>query len=63
MKRIAIFKHMQNPAMSENEIACELETVMCRLGSERPAFTTIVASGVRGALPHGVATDKLINDG
>lgn len=49
--------------MSENEIACELETVMRRLGSERPAFTTIVASGVRGALPHGVATDKLINDG
>ena len=51
------------PGMSENEIACELETVMRRLGSERPAFTTIVASGVRGALPHGVATDKLINDG
>lgn len=49
--------------MSENEIACELETVMRRLGSQRPAFTTIVASGVRGALPHGTATDKLINDG
>lgn len=49
--------------MSENDIACELETVMRRLGSQRPAFTTIVASGVRGALPHGTATDKLINDG
>lgn len=49
--------------MSENEIACELETFMRRLGSQRPAFTTIVASGVRGALPHGTATDKLINDG
>lgn len=49
--------------MSENEVAAELEDKMRRLGSERPAFTTIVASGKRGALPHGVATDKLINDG
>ncbi len=49
--------------MSENEVAAELEDKMRRLGSERPAFTTIVASGKRGALPHGVATDKLINNG
>ncbi len=49
--------------MSENEVAAELEDKMRRLGSERPAFTTIVASGKRGALPHGVASDKLINDG
>ena len=49
--------------MSELEVATELEYFMRKLGSERPAFTTIVASGVRGALPHGVATDKLINNG
>lgn len=49
--------------MSEYEVATELEYYMKKLGSERPAFTTIVASGVRGALPHGVATDKLINNG
>ena len=49
--------------MSENEVASELEGKMRRLGSSRPAFTTIVASGKRGALPHGVASDKLINDG
>lgn len=49
--------------MSECEVATELEYYMKKLGSERPAFTTIVASGVRGALPHGVATDKLINNG
>ena len=36
---------------------------MRALGSERPAFTTIVASGKRGSLPHGVATEKLIVDG
>lgn len=34
--------------MSEQEVATELEYFMRKLGSERPAFTTIVASGVRG---------------
>jgi len=51
------------PGISEIEIAAELENCMRRLGSEKPAFTTIVASGERGSLPHGVATDKLIVDG
>lgn len=49
--------------MTEKEVAAELEYQMRLLGSQRPAFTTIVASGVRGALPHGVATDKVIAEG
>ncbi len=48
------------PGVSENDIAAELEYTMRKLGSERPAFTTIVASGKRGSLPHGTATEKLI---
>ncbi len=48
------------PGISEIAIAAELENTMRKLGSERPAFTTIVASGKRGSLPHGVATEKLI---
>lgn len=32
-------------------------------GSERPAFQTIIASGVRGSLPHGTASDKVIARG
>ncbi len=48
------------PGVSENEVAARLESTMRSLGSERPAFTTIVASGPRGSLPHGVATEKLI---
>ncbi|MGT2397837.1 M24 family metallopeptidase [Staphylococcus aureus] len=28
-----------------------------------PSFDTIVASGHRGALPHGVASDKIIEKG
>ncbi|MBQ7515573.1 MAG: aminopeptidase P family protein [Schwartzia sp.] len=48
------------PGISENEVAVRLESTMRALGSERPAFSTIVASGPRGSLPHGVATEKLI---
>ena len=33
---------------------------MLELGADGPSFDTIVASGYRGALPHGVASDKLI---
>lgn len=60
------FEHILDyirPGVSEKEVARELEYYMACLGSERPAFTTIVASGKRGALPHGVASDKLINSG
>ena len=48
------------PGMTEMEVAAELEHHMRTLGSERPAFQTIIASGVRGSLPHGVASDKMI---
>ena len=51
------------PGISEIAVAARLENVMRELGSERPAFTTIVASGVRGSLPHGTATEKLIVSG
>lgn len=49
--------------MTEIEVAAELEYRMHKLGSERPAFPTIVASGVRGSLPHGTASDKVIQEG
>ena len=51
------------PGVSELEVAARLEGTMRALGSERPAFSTIVASGVRGSLPHGIATEKLIVSG
>ncbi len=51
------------PGVTEQEVAARMETCMRNLGSERPAFTTIVASGERGSLPHGVATEKLIVSG
>ena len=51
------------PGISEREVAARLEGTMRALGSERPAFATIVASGARGSLPHGIATEKLIVSG
>lgn len=49
--------------VSEIEIAAELEHLMRRFGSERAAFETIAASGLRGAYPHARATEKLIAEG
>lgn len=49
--------------MSENELALELETYLRRHGAEGPSFRFIVASGKRGAMPHGIASEKIIEDG
>ncbi|MDR0847409.1 MAG: aminopeptidase P family protein [Lactobacillales bacterium] len=51
------------PGQTEKEVALELEFFMRRLGAEKLAFDTIVASGWRSALPHGVASDKVIEEG
>lgn len=51
------------PGMSEQDVALELEYYMRKLGAEKPAFDTIMASGKRGALPHGRASQKIIEIG
>ena len=51
------------PNVSKIDIAADLEYFMRRLGSEKVAFTTIIASGWRSSLPHGSATDKKISAG
>jgi len=51
------------PGMSESDLAAELEYRMRRLGAEKPAFETIVASGVRAALPHAQPTSAVIRNG
>ncbi|HEY4744788.1 MAG TPA: Xaa-Pro peptidase family protein [Desulfuromonadaceae bacterium] len=51
------------PGASEREIARELEFEMLRHGADGRAFDFIVASGERGAMPHGRASDKLIRPG
>lgn len=51
------------PGIAENQLAQEIEFEMRRLGAESLAFETIVASGYRGALPHGRASEKRLKKG
>lgn len=51
------------PGTSEREIAVALEFAMRRRGGDEKSFDSIVASGERGALPHGRASTKLIAAG
>lgn len=51
------------PGKTEIEIARSLEMALLKHGAEKIGFDTIVASGRRGARPHGVASDKKIKAG
>lgn len=48
------------PGVSERDIALEMEFFMRKNGASSTSFDTIIASGERSALPHGVASDKKI---
>lgn len=51
------------PGMTEAQAALELEIAIRRAGGERLAFDTVLASGPRGALPHGRATGRIVQRG
>ncbi|WP_327020641.1 aminopeptidase P family protein [Atopostipes suicloacalis] len=51
------------PGITEIEVANELDFYMRKLGATEVSFDTIVASGIRSAMPHGVASDKIIENG
>jgi Xaa-Pro aminopeptidase len=62
----AAFNHIVNfirPGITELEVSNELEFFMRKSGATSSSFDTIVASGYRSALPHGVASDKVIDNG
>jgi Xaa-Pro aminopeptidase len=48
---------------TEIEVANELDFFMRQKGASGVSFDTIVASGVRSAMPHGVASEKKIEQG
>lgn len=57
------FRHITNllrPGISEADIALEMEVFMRSRGAASSSFETIVASGERSALPHGVASGRVI---
>lgn len=51
------------PGVTELEVSNELEMFMRKQGAASSSFDIIVASGERGALPHGVASEKVIQSG
>ena len=62
----AAFSHIITyiyPGKTELEVSNELEFFMRKQGASSSSFDIIVASGLRSALPHGVATDKIIEKG
>ncbi|MGF9699027.1 M24 family metallopeptidase [Paenibacillus sp. MABNR03] len=48
------------PGMTEREVDLEMEFFMRKHGATSSSFDTIVASGERSAMPHGVASSKVI---
>ena len=62
----AAFKHILDfirPGISELDVSNELEFFMRKAGATSSSFEIIVASGYRSALPHGVASEKIIQKG
>ncbi len=51
------------PGMRELDVALEIEFYMRHHGATSSSFETIVASGERSALPHGVASDRILQYG
>lgn len=49
--------------VTEREIALEIEFFMKKQGASALSFDTIVASGARSAMPHGIASEKVIENG
>ncbi len=57
-----IIKYIK-PGLTELDVSNELEFFMRKHGAVSSSFDIIVASGIRSALPHGVASDKIIKKG
>lgn len=57
-----ILEYIQE-GQTEIEVANELDFFMRSKGASGVSFDTIVASGVRSAMPHGVASEKKIEKG
>ncbi|MEC0168965.1 Xaa-Pro peptidase family protein [Paenibacillus graminis] len=61
----ATFSHILNvikPGMTERDVDLEMEFYMRTHGATSSSFDTIVASGERSAMPHGVASSKVIQN-
>jgi len=60
------FEHLLKyirPGRTEREVMLELKFYSMKLGSEGDSFEPIVISGKNTSLPHGLPTDKVIEEG
>lgn len=51
------------PGLKESDVSAEISYWHKKYGAEKDSFDPIVASGWRGALPHGMASRKVIEQG
>lgn len=51
------------PGLRERDVAFLLEQAFVELGADGPSFESIVAGGERGAMPHGRASDRVLERG
>jgi len=51
------------PGLTENQVAARLQYLMLSCGAEKMSFDPIVVSGINTTMPHGVPSDKVIEDG
>ena len=59
---LAMLNHIK-AGITEAELSAILEYEMKKRGGQKVSFDTIVASGKRSAMPHGVASEKKIEHG
>ncbi|MGC8594693.1 MAG: M24 family metallopeptidase [Candidatus Kryptoniota bacterium] len=62
ISQLALETLLEQPIVgkSEKELAATIEYNQKIFGASKESFDTIVASGFRGAMPHGVASGKLV---
>ncbi len=51
------------PGVTEKEIRMKLEYLLLSFGADAIAFDSVVASGINGAKPHAVPSDKKVENG
>lgn len=57
-----IQKNIHTRTLTEKAVAAYLEQQLIFYGASGPSFETIIASGERSSLPHGVASSKIIKE-
>ena len=62
-KALAEVLEFIRPGVTEKEIAAKLKYLMEIYGAEKEGFDPIVVAGENGAMPHGVPSDKPVQNG